>query len=166
MFLPQDYGAAAALRDLAEAGAAFAAGRGAAAARRLQRGARGRAASRDGGGRRAKRDRLGSFRAEILRVGAPVERLVAKRHAQVARAAEKMHVGLAERGRRVGLGEIKNAAIERRIVRDGQIENSVRGGNVQAADRRRRGDRARGIDAGRAPTAFTPFTSCVSASYT
>jgi hypothetical protein len=40
--------------------------------------------------------------------------------------------------------------MECRIICDGQIENSVRGGDVQAADRRRCGNGARGIDAGRA----------------
>jgi len=61
-----------------------------------------------------------------------------------------MHVGLRESGRRVRFREIENAAVERRIVREGQIKNSVRGGDVQAADRRGHGDGARGIDAGRA----------------
>src|ERR1700751_5957195 len=94
------------LGELAESLAALVAGGGAAAAGGLQRGAGGRAASADGFGRRAERDRRGSLRAEILRVGAPVERLVAERDAIVARAAEKMHVGLLERGRGVRLGKI------------------------------------------------------------
>ena len=71
-------------RFLAEAGASFVARGGAAAAGGLQRGADGGSASGDGDGRIAERDRLGRFRAEVLRVGAPVERLIAECDAIVA----------------------------------------------------------------------------------
>src|SRR5258708_2323902 len=140
--LSQDDRARAALRHQAKPRAALAARCSAAYAGGLKRRASGRAASYDGSWRSAKRDWLRSFRAEILRVRAPVECLIAKRHAQVARAAEKMHVGLVECGRRVGFREIKNAAIDRGIVRDGQIENSVRRSDLQAPDCRGRGNRA------------------------
>src|SRR5882762_6105909 len=86
-FLPQDDGTGDALREPAEARSACGAWSSAASCRRLQLRSGGSAPASDCRCRCAKRDRFGGIRAEILRIRAPVQRLIAERYTQIARAA-------------------------------------------------------------------------------
>src|SRR5579859_76504 len=61
------------------------------------------AAARDGRWRRTKRDGRGRKRADVLRIRAPIERLIAQLHVQIARGAQKIDAGRIESGRDVGL---------------------------------------------------------------
>src|SRR5712691_2355524 len=90
------------------ASARDAVGKDAAPAGRQRRGAS-RATTGDGDWRRTERNRSGRQRADVLRIGAPIERLIAKLHVQVARGSHKIDAWSAECGRRVRLRKIKQA---------------------------------------------------------
>src|SRR5271170_2545263 len=78
-----------------------------------------RAAARDGRRRRAKRDGRGWQRADILRIGAPVKRLIAKLQVQIARRAHEIDARRIERRRGIRLRKIKKPRTRIRWVGDG-----------------------------------------------
>src|SRR5260370_34186543 len=83
-----------------------AAGKDAASAGR-QRRRTARATSGHGNGRRAEGNRRRRQRADVLRIGAPIKRLIAELHVQIARRAHEINARGAERGRRIRLRKVK-----------------------------------------------------------
>src|SRR5579859_4344687 len=84
-----------------------------------------RGAARDGRWRRTKRDGRGRKRADVLRISAPIECLIAQLHVQIARGAQKIDAGRVESGGDVGLGKIKQARARICRVGNRQIEPAV-----------------------------------------
>src|SRR5260370_957047 len=102
--------------------------------RGLRRGAAGAAACY-GSGRRAEGDRSRGQRANVLGIGAPVERLVAELHVEITRRAEKIDARRAEGWGDVGLREIKQAGARVGRIGDGNIEPAVRSLHGDGSDR-------------------------------
>ena len=113
-----------------------------------ERSGAGAAAAGDRGGRRAERDGCGRERADVLRIGAPVERLIAELQIQIARGAHEIDARRIESGRGVGFGEIKEAGAGVGWIGDGNIEPAVGGLDGDRGDGRRRGSGRGRIDAG------------------
>jgi hypothetical protein len=97
--------------------------------------------------RRTKRDRRRRQRSDILRIGAPVERLIAQLQVQVARRAHKVDTRRIKSRRGVRFRKIKKAWARVRWICDGKIEPAVSGLHVDGRDRRRRRSWRAGIDA-------------------
>src|SRR6266478_454505 len=121
----------------AVAAADLAVGQCATSLRRLRRGAAG-AAAYYGDRRRAEGYRTRWQRADGLRIGAPVQRLIAELHVEIARGAEKINARGTEGRRDVGLREIKQAGARVGGIGDGNIEPTVGGLHRDGSDRRRR----------------------------
>src|SRR5260370_34860815 len=83
-------------------------GKDAASAGRQRRGAA-CAATGDGDRRSAERNRCGRQRAAVLRISAPIERLIAKLDVHVSRNAQEIKTRRAEPRRRVRRGQMKKA---------------------------------------------------------
>src|SRR5712692_4440175 len=90
------------------AAAGDAVGKDAASAGRQRRGA-GRAAAGYGDRRRAERHRRGGQRADVLRISAPIERLIAELDVHIARRAQEIDARRGERGSGVRLRKVKKS---------------------------------------------------------
>src|SRR5713226_3844067 len=90
-----------------------------------QRSGTGRAAACDRDRRRAEGNRRGRQRSDVLRIGAPIERLIAKLDVQVSRSAHEIDTRRAERGSRVRLRKIKKPGPRVGGIGDGNIEPAV-----------------------------------------
>jgi len=119
----------------------------AAALRRLRGRAAGASAG-DCGGRRAETYWGRGQRADVLRIAAPVQRLIAELHVEIARSAEKIDAWGAEGWGDVGLRKIKKAGAGVGGIGDGDVEPAVGGLHADGRDRRRRGRRDAGVNAG------------------
>src|SRR5713226_8088735 len=93
-------------------------GKDAASAGRQRRGA-GRAAAGYGDRRRAEGNRRGRQRADVLRVGTPIERLIAELDVQVARGAHEVDARRGERRRSVRLRKVKKSGPRVGRISDG-----------------------------------------------
>src|SRR5712692_10153542 len=91
------------------------AGERAAAGGRKRRGPR-RAASDDCGGRGAERHGRRRVRADVLRIGAPVQDLVAELDVDVARGAEKIYARRGKRWRGIRFGEVEKTGASDGVV--------------------------------------------------
>src|ERR1700693_2096925 len=132
----------------AEAATARAGRIGAASLRRIRGRPVGAAARHGRRSRPAEHRGRAGFEAEVLAVGPPVERLIAELDAGVARGPEVVDRGIEERGIRGALEKVIDSVRGVGGVRDGDVENPVRGADGNAGRRGGRGDRAVGIDAG------------------
>src|SRR6266404_8069248 len=83
------------------------------------------ARNRDRG--RAKGYRRGRQRPDVLRIGAPEERLIAELDVQVSRRAHEIDARRTKRRRSVRLREIKESRTRVGWIGDGNIEPAVRG---------------------------------------
>src|SRR5260370_6097698 len=119
-------------------------GKDAAAAGRQRRGAA-CAATGAGDRRSAERNRCGRQRADVLRISAPIERLIAKLDVHVSRSAQEINTWRAERRRRVRLGKIKKSGPSGGRIGDGNVEPAVRGLHGDGANRGRRWSRRAGV---------------------
>src|SRR6266404_7327200 len=88
--------------------------------------------------RRAKCYRYGRQRPDVLRIGAPEERLIAKLDVQVSRCAHEINARRAKRRRGVGLREIEESGTRVGRIDDRNIEPAVRGLHGYGGDGRRR----------------------------
>src|SRR5882724_6070593 len=83
------------------------------------------ARNRDRG--RAKGYRRGRKRPDVLRIGAPEERLIAELDVQVSRRAHEVNARRAKRRRGVGLREIEKSGTRVGRIGDGNVEPAVGG---------------------------------------
>src|SRR5260370_5005099 len=74
-----------------------------------QRRRTGRAAANDGDRRSAERNRRGRQRPDVLRISAPIERLIAKLDIHISRSAHEIDARRAERGSGVRVRKITEA---------------------------------------------------------
>ncbi|SRR5713101_3413054 len=92
-----------------------------------QRSGTGRAAACDRDRRRAEGNRRGRQRADVLRISAPIERLIAKLDVHVSRSAHEIDARRAKRRRRVRLRKIKKAWPRGGGINDGNIKPAAGG---------------------------------------
>src|SRR6266852_2137916 len=108
----------------------------AASLRRLRRGAAAATAG-DCDGWRAEGYRARRQRADVLRERAPVERLIAELHVEIARRTEKIDARRTERRRDVGFREVKKPGPRGGWIGDGNVEPAVRALHGDRSPRRR-----------------------------
>src|SRR6266478_7670402 len=99
-------------------------GKNAASAGRQRRGAGG-AATGDGCRRRAEGNRLGRQRSDVLRVGAPIERLIAELDVHISRSAHEIDARRGERRSGVRLRKVKKSGPSGGGIDDGNIEPAI-----------------------------------------
>src|SRR6266446_5910622 len=109
----------------------------AASLRGLRRGAVAATAG-DCDGWRAEGYRARRQRADVLRERAPVERLIAELHVEIARRTEKIDARRAECRRDVGFREVKKPGPCVGRIGNGNVKPAVRGLHGDRSDRRRR----------------------------